>query len=85
MTSPADLDTLIRTVLHEHAHLARPADELEASSDLYGAGLTSHASVNVMLALEDALEVEFPERLLQRRTFASIAALHGVLTELSWT
>ena len=30
--------------------------------DLYLLGLTSHATVNVMLALEDEFEIEFPEQ-----------------------
>lgn len=44
--------------------------------------MTSHASVNLMLALEDAFDVEFPERLLRRRTFESIAAIASALDEL---
>ena len=39
---------------------------LAEDADLYEAGMTSHASVNVMLALEDAFDVEFPDRMLKR-------------------
>ena len=46
--------------------------KLADDSDLYDAGLTSFASVQLMLALEDAFGIEFPERLLNRRTFSSI-------------
>jgi acyl carrier protein len=35
-----------------------------------------------MLALEDAFDVEFPERLLRRRTFESIASIAAALDEL---
>ena len=35
-----------------------------------------------MLALEERFEVEFPERMLRRRTFASIAAIRRCLLEL---
>ncbi len=51
-------------------------------SDLYRAGLTSHASVNVMLALEDAFDVEFPQQMLRKKTFESVAAITEALTEL---
>ena len=44
-------------------------------TDLYQAGLTSHASVSVMLALEDAFDIEFPERMLKKSTFESVAAI----------
>ena len=40
--------------------------------DLAGAGLTSLATVDLMLAIEDRFGVEFPERMLNRRTFATL-------------
>ena len=60
-----DIDSAVRTVLEEHGRLAVDVAALDAEADLYAAGLTSHASVNVMLALEDAFDVEFPERMLK--------------------
>ena len=50
-----------------------------SKGDLYRAGLTSHASVNVMLALEDAFDIEFPDALLKKSTFESIAAIADAL------
>jgi acyl carrier protein len=35
-----------------------------------------------MLALEDAFDVEFPDRLLRKSTFESIGAMHAALDEL---
>jgi acyl carrier protein len=52
------------------------------SDDLYALGLTSHASVELMLALEDEFDVEFPERMLKRSTFESISSLHEALREI---
>jgi acyl carrier protein len=54
-----------------------------AESDLFAAGMTSHASVNVMLALEDELDIEFPERLLKKSTFASVASIMDALDQLA--
>jgi acyl carrier protein len=73
----------IRTILKEHARLAVDAATLTDDSDLYQAGMTSHASVNLMLALEDKFEVEFPERMLRRRAFENIAAIRGAIEELT--
>ena len=42
-------------------------------------GMTSHASVNVMLALEDEFDVEFPDEMLKRSVFESIAAIAAAL------
>ena len=44
--------------------------------------MTSHASVNVMLALEDRFDVEFPDPMLTRDVFESIAAIERALGEL---
>ncbi|MCU1373506.1 MAG: acyl carrier protein [Actinomycetia bacterium] len=72
----------IRTVLAEHGRLAVDVSTLGDDADLYQAGLTSHASVNVMLALEDAFDVEFPERMLRKKTFESVDAIRQALDEL---
>jgi acyl carrier protein len=78
-----DLETRIRQVLREHARLNKDVDELESNTDLYQSGMTSHASVNVMLALEGAFDVEFPDSMLKRSVFASIAAIRQALAELT--
>lgn len=65
----------VRQVLAEHARLSGDASTIAADADLYSAGMTSHASVNVMLALEDELDVEFPDEMLNRETFATIASI----------
>jgi acyl carrier protein len=72
----------IRSVLRQHGRLASDPDGLTLESDLYQHGLTSHASVNVMLALEDAFEVEFPEAMLRRRTFESLGQIASSLESL---
>jgi acyl carrier protein len=72
----------IRQILAEHGRLAVDADALVPDADLFRAGMTSHASVNVMLALEDHFDVEFPDRMLSRNVFRSISAIEAALTEL---
>jgi len=44
--------------------------------------MTSHASVNVMLALEGEFDVEFPDHMLKRSSFESVAAIHAAIDEL---
>lgn len=77
------MDETIRAVLAEHGRLGVDARSIDESKDLFDAGMTSHASVNVMLALEDAFDVEFPERMLKRSTFESIAAIRAGLLEVT--
>jgi acyl carrier protein len=78
-----DFETPIRKVLRDHARLNGDAMTLARDADLYQAGMTSHASVNVMLALEGEFNIEFPDRMLKRSVFASIAAIEGALSELA--
>ncbi len=72
----------IRQIITEHARLSVDVDALAADADLHQAGMTSHASVNVMLALEDHFDVEFPDRMLTRAVFESIASIEAALIEL---
>ena len=55
----------IRQVVADHGRLAVPIESLADGDDLFAAGMTSHASINVMLALEDAYDFEFPEKMLK--------------------
>ena len=82
MNDPTAIDAGIRSVLKQHGRLAQDADSLDAGADLYQAGMSSHASVNVMLGLEGQFDVEFPDRMLTRTVFSSIAAIRGALSEL---
>jgi acyl carrier protein len=77
------MDSEIRAILREHVRLSVDVDTLDPDSDLYRAGMTSHASVNLMLALEDKYGVEFPERMLRRRTFETISNIRSAIQELT--
>ena len=77
------IEQQIRTVLKAHARLNADPAGLGRDSDLYQAGMTSHASVNVMLALEGAFDVEFPDHMLKRNVFNSIESIHAALAELT--
>jgi acyl carrier protein len=76
------MEDRIRTVLREHGKLPVDLASLSDEDDLYRAGMTSHASVNVMLALEDSFDVEFPDKLLRKSTFASVSAIREALNSL---
>ncbi len=72
----------IRAIVKEHGRLPVDIATLADEADLYSAGLTSHASVNLMLALESKFDLEFPERMLRRKSFESVAAIRAAITEL---
>lgn len=69
------MNDTIRTLLSKLGGLPVAVDTLADDSDLYAAGLSSFASVQLMLGLEEAFDMEFPDHLLNRKSFASIAAI----------
>lgn len=78
----SDRNARIRDILREHARLASDVDALDDQADLYQAGMTSHASVNLMLALEDGFDVEFPDAMLTRSVFQSVSAIADAIRQL---
>jgi acyl carrier protein len=82
-TSVENAEVQIRNVLRDHGRLKEDATQLDPTADLYQSGMTSHASVNVMLALEGAFDVEFPDHMLKRNVFSSIDSIRRAIGELS--
>ena len=73
----------IRDILTQHARLSADVSTLANDSDLYAAGLTSLTTVNLMLAIEDHFDIEFPDQMLGRKTFGSIQSLCEAVEELA--
>jgi acyl carrier protein len=82
VTEGADLARRIRRVIQEHGHLPVDIAGIDDDTDLFQAGMTSHASVNVMLGLEAEFDVEFPDAMLKRSVFESVAAISAALRQL---
>ncbi|RDJ09684.1 acyl carrier protein [Rhizobium grahamii] len=69
------MNTTIRELLVKFGKLPVSVDQVADDADLYAVGLTSFASVQLMLGIEEAFDIEFPDNLLNRKSFASIAAI----------
>jgi acyl carrier protein len=82
MNTADQAEAQIRAVLRDYGRLNVDSSALDNSADLYQSGMTSHASVNVMLALEGAFDVEFPDHMLKRNVFTSIQSIRSALNEL---
>ncbi|PLP59856.1 acyl carrier protein [Mesorhizobium loti] len=75
----SDVKSKIREVLAARGGFPGGIEALGDQSDLYAAGLSSFASVQIMLALEEAFDLEFPDSLLNRKTFQSVDAIAGAV------
>ena len=84
MTQRGDTDVSdrIKQIIFEHGRLPTDVRTLDEDADLYQAGMTSHASVNLMLALEAAFDIEFPDAMLKRSVFQSVSSISRALNEL---
>lgn len=72
----------IRTLLAKLGGLPVSVDNVADAADLYAAGLSSFASVQLMLGLEEAFDIEFPDHMLNRKSFASIAAIEATVNTI---
>jgi acyl carrier protein len=72
----------VRALVVQHGRLMVGAEAIAPETDLYEVGLTSLATVHLMLALEEHFGVEFPDRMLGRRTFESVRAITEAIDEL---
>lgn len=78
-----EIKTQVREVIANHARLTDDVATLSDDADLFAAGMTSHASVNLMLALEDSFDLEFPDDMLKRSVFESVSAIASAIEELT--
>src|SRR5262249_44917773 len=72
----------IRDVLAAAGRIEVDPREVDDQGGLYELGVSSDASVDVMLALEDVLDIEFPEEVLKNYTFASVRNIVQVIERM---
>ena len=72
----------IRKIVKENAGLGLEFEKVDSSTDLYRAGMTSYASVVLMIALENEFELEFPDGMLSRKVFESIDSIADAVETL---
>lgn len=77
-----DLRTEVRDVLRVHARIPNGIDMLDDNANLFEAGMSSHATVSVMLALEDAFDIEFPDSMLKRSVLESVTGIALAIGDL---
>nr|WP_276556798.1 acyl carrier protein [Rhodoblastus acidophilus] len=76
------IDDIVRGLITKTCELPVDPITLADDADLYAAGLTSFASVQLMLALEEEFDIEFPDQLLNRKTFATLRAISDAVALL---
>ncbi len=72
----------IRRAIDKKGKLPIRAHLIAPWADLYQAGLTPFAAIQVMIEIEKELSVEFPDSMLTRESLSSINSLHACLRKL---
>jgi D-alanine--poly(phosphoribitol) ligase subunit 2 len=72
----------IRVILGSNEAFAGKADHLSEDDSLFDLGLDSFGSVQLMLGLEERFGIEFPDELLNRKSFSSIRAIREAVSSL---
>ncbi|CAA2102336.1 acyl carrier protein [Methylobacterium sp. Leaf93] len=73
----------IRETLKSVAALTEVVDSLGEDDNLFDRGLDSFGSVQLMLALEERYNIEFPDNLLNRRSFSTIRIIVETVSKLT--
>lgn len=72
----------VKNVIVEYAELDTENDAFDTQDDLFAKGMSSRASVGVMLGLESEFDIEFPDEMLRRDVFESIASISEAVSSL---
>jgi acyl carrier protein len=78
-------ETLIRGVLADEGGLGDLAGTIDDDADLFQAGLTSLGVVSVLMKLEDALQLSFPDELVSVETFSRVVTIRAAVEQLTET
>jgi acyl carrier protein len=78
-SATGNLKDRIRNIVKDNVRIGAPFPALEDSTPLYQAGMTSYASVQLMLALENEFALEFPDVMLSREVFESIDSIANAI------
>lgn len=76
-------ECVIRKILGNFDALKPVIIELSKDEDLFARGLDSFGSVQLMLALEEHFNIEFPDHLLNRRSFSTIRIIQDTVATLT--
>ena len=72
----------IRSLLARLGEFPASPQALADDADLHAAGLSSYGTVELMVAIEEEFGLEFPDALLTRETFNSIASVAAAVSTL---
>jgi len=74
-TNKEEITTRVQQVIAEYAEIGTASNTINADDDLFALGMSSRASVGVMLGLESEFDIEFPDNMLRKDVFESMQSI----------
>lgn len=79
----SNIENRVKQVIINYAELNNQAENLTLDDDLFALGMSSRASVGVMLGLESEFDIEFPDSMLRKDVFMTIRAISAAIESIS--
>ncbi|WP_063901912.1 acyl carrier protein [Burkholderia ubonensis] len=79
------MKSILRDIISELKCLDVPTEVIADHTDLYAVGLTSLASVQLMMEIEHEFRIRIPDSMLKYELFSSIDSLSAAITQLQHT
>ena len=79
----SNIENRVKQVIINYAELSDQAESLKVDDDLFALGMSSRASVGVMLGLESEFDIEFPDSMLRKDVFMTIRAISAAIESIS--
>lgn len=78
-----DTVTRIKKIIVEFAEVQCDMATLGTDDNLFNIGMSSRASVNLMIGLESEFDIEFPDDMLRKEVFESVRAIASTIDLLT--
>lgn len=78
-----EIEKRVRNTVSATLAGAVDVDAMDSTDDLFGAGMTSHQTVQVMLGIEYEFDIEFTDDDLVKSTFSTIASMVRAVSALT--
>lgn len=73
---------LVKSIVAKNGELDREISTVGLLDDLFNLGMSSRATVGVMLDIEETFDIAFPDEMISREVFESIEAISKAVETL---
>lgn len=72
----------VKKVIINYSEISQDLSQLKEDESLFVKGMSSRASVAVMIGLESEFDIEFPDEMLRKEVFESVHSISKAIASL---